>query len=85
MEENKILVILQLPEIDEKYDLYIPVNKKIGNIIELFKKMIDEVTDNNYELPETASLHNRETGMVYNNNELVLDTDIRNGTTLVLI
>ena len=31
--KNKVLIELIVPEIDEKYNLYIPINKRIGNII----------------------------------------------------
>ena len=32
MEKNKILVELEIPTIEKKYDLFIPINKKIGTI-----------------------------------------------------
>ena len=43
--KNKVLVCLSVPEIDQTYDLYLPVNKKIGNIINLLNKSISELTD----------------------------------------
>lgn len=85
MEENKILVVLCVPEIDERYDLYIPVNKKIGNIIELVKRFIDNETDNQYEIRPDMGLYSKQSGLNYNNNVLVFDTDIRNGTELLLM
>ena len=30
---NKVFVQLIVPEIDQSYDVYLPINKKIGNII----------------------------------------------------
>lgn len=85
MQENKILVVLNVPEIDEVFDLYIPVNRKVGNIIELLKKLIDDVTDNSYEITDSACLYSKQNGLKYDNNSLVYDTDIRNGSGLILM
>ena len=32
MTNNKILIELEIPLIEKKYDLFIPINKKIGTI-----------------------------------------------------
>ena len=37
MHRNKILVELYIPLIEKSYDLYIPINKKIGTV----KKLIE--------------------------------------------
>ena len=34
--ENKILIKLVIPEIGKEYDMFIPINRKVGNIIILF-------------------------------------------------
>lgn len=83
--ENKVLIILNVPEIDETYDMMIPISRKVGNIIELISKFLIEVTDNKYKIDIHKNLYNKETGQRYNSNTLVIDTDIRNGTRLVLI
>ena len=33
MNKNKILIELEIPLIEKSYDLYIPINKRIGTII----------------------------------------------------
>lgn len=85
MNENKILVVLSVPEIDESFDLFIPVNRKVGNIVELLKKLIDTITDNAYEITDSAALYSKQNGLRYDNNSLVYDTDIRNGSGLILM
>ena len=32
MNKNKILIELEIPLIEAKYDLFIPINKKVGTI-----------------------------------------------------
>ena len=83
--ENKVLIILSIPELDQDYDLMIPVSRKVGNIIELIAKFLKEETEEQYEVVKNKNLYNRDTSQRYNNNVLVIDTDIRNGTKLILI
>lgn len=79
---NKVLVELILPELDRKFDVYLPINKKIGNIIILLNKAIHEI-DNNH-IKSNNALYNRETGERYKIDTLLYATNIRNGTVLVL-
>ena len=83
--ENKVLIILNVSELDETYDIMIPVSRKIGNIIELISKFLIDITDGKYVVDIHKNLYNKESGYRYNNNALVIDTDIRNGARLVLI
>ncbi len=35
--KNKILVEIIVPDIDQSYEVFIPINRKVGSVIELFK------------------------------------------------
>ena len=83
--KNKILVELIVPELDEKFNLFIPINKKIGNIIVLLNKSVKELTNGAYDGTNTTALYSKATGEKYSINVLVRETDIRNGTSLILI
>ena len=82
---SKVIVKIIVPEIDQVFDMYLPVNKKIGNIIELISKAINELTTGEYTVSNTTVLVNVETDIEYEPDILLLNTDIRNGTKLVLI
>ena len=41
--ENKILVELIVPELEEKFDVFIPITKRVGNVIALLAKAITEL------------------------------------------
>lgn len=82
--ENKILVELFIPNIDLSIDLYIPVNKRIGNIVTLVSKALVEI-DENYKLSKSLVLYNRYTSKKYDPNDLVARTDLRSGASLILI
>lgn len=83
--KNKILVELIVPEIEESYDIYIPINKKIGSIINLLSKAIFELSDGEYVNSNHSFLYNSDTGEKYDINVIVKDTNIRNGTKIVLM
>lgn len=83
--ENKILIKLLVPEIDETYDIFLPINKKIGNIIDLLNKAVSEMTSNTFKYNDYTSLVNAKTNQIYEPNILLKDTDIKNNTELILI
>ena len=83
--KNKILIEITVPEIDKVYNVFIPINKKIGNILILLTKAISDMSNNAYKISNHNALYNRNTGERYNIDDIVRETDIRNGTKLVLL
>ena len=45
MNNNKVCVDLIVPSIEERYNVFIPVNKKTIEIIFLLNKAINDMTD----------------------------------------
>lgn len=82
--ENKILVELMVPELEVSYDIFIPVTKRVGNLIALLVKAISELGIE-YEFDSKLALYNRFTAEKYNPNSLVYETNIKNGTILILM
>lgn len=85
MNSNKILVQVYIPSIEKEYDLFIPISKRIGTIKELIEKGIIDITDQGYETIEDSNLYNKDTGAIYDVNKKVIDTDLKNGSRLILI
>lgn len=83
--KNKILVELVVPEIEETYNVYIPANKKIGNIIILLSKAVCEFSQGVFEETNHNCLYDGETGKRYSINDLVRNTNIKNGSKIILI
>lgn len=82
---NKVLVNLKVPEIDKSFDLFLPANKKIGNIILLINKTLSELTEGKYQINSIYALFNLDTKELYTSDQLLLNTNIRNGTRLLLL
>ena len=82
--EYKILIKLFLPELEQSYEMYIPVNRTVGQVIELMNKVVNDITLNIYPVKEGLQLMNRRDNTLYDYNELIRNTSIRNGTELVM-
>ena len=83
--ENKVLVTVYVPSLDQKYDMYIPVNKRIYAIIDLIKLALFELSEANFRIDKNYELYNHDNGELYDMNKLVRDTNIKNNSNIMLI
>lgn len=81
----KVLVEVYVPELDIKYNLFIPSSKKIGNVILNLVKAISELTQGAYSREYNHALMNSDTCQIYDINLNLKDAGILNGTKLILI
>ena len=65
MNKNKILIELEIPLTEKKYDIFIPINKKIGTIKSLIEQALVELTDKAYEIREDTNLYSKENGTAF--------------------
>lgn len=82
--DYKILVELYVPEIEEKFEFYVPINKHVDFVIKIFNQAIKELEFGDFPIRDNFRLCNRRTGEVYDNGAYVRNTTIKNGTQLVL-
>jgi hypothetical protein len=82
---NKVCVDLIVPGIEERYNVFIPVNKKTIEIIFLLNKAINEMTNGAYAISEHLSLINADDGTVYEVENTFLENKILNGAKLILL
>ena len=85
MNKNKILIELEIPLIEKKYDLFIPINKKVGTIKRLIELALIELTDGAYVMAEDTNFYSKESGGIYDINKTVRDTDLKNGSRIILL
>jgi len=81
--KNKILIIVYVPMIEEEYDIYIPVVKKVGTVKNLIIKIIEEKSEGTFINDGCKYLYDKITGNKINENEFVKHT-IKNGSKLIL-
>lgn len=82
---NKVLVKLYVPMIEMQYDAWIPLNKRIYNIINLLIKSVNEFSGGYYKPTQMPVLYDKLTAEPYDINLTVKESTIRNGTEIVLI
>lgn len=85
MRVNKVLVKLYVPMLEESYEIFIPINKRISNIIDLLVRLINETGNGMYNMNKMPLLYNKSTAKRYNINLTVKENNIKNGTELILI
>ena len=81
---NKVFIIVEVPLIEERYEVYIPIGKKIHKVASILAKAVSELSGGHYPVKE-ATLYSKVIGKPYNINMTVKETDIRNGTEVILI
>lgn len=82
---NKILVKLYVPMLGKKYDVRIPPHKRIYNVIYLLVKIINELNDGIYSPNKMPMLYDKLTAIPYDMNLSIKESNIRNGSEIVLI
>ena len=65
--------------------MFIPINKKVGTIKSLIERSLIELTDMAYIPRPDTNLYSKETGDIYDVNKTVRDTDLKNGSRIILI
>ena len=82
---NKILVKVYVPIIEEQYDILIPLNRRIYNVVRLLTKAIYELSNGYYEPKNKPMLYNKITATPYEEDLSIRESNIRNGTELILL
>ena len=76
---NKILVTIYIPLLDESYDIFIPVNKKVGTIKNTVIESVKNLQNKKY------LLMNKNDCKVIDENIYVKNSGIQNGSKLILL
>ena len=84
MKDNKVNVDLIVPSIGERYNLFIPVNKTVGEVISILNNMINELTGC-FPISNKLSLLDVMTMTIYEYNVELINSGIKNGSVLALI
>ncbi len=82
---NKILVEVIVPLLEERYEMFIPINKRISVIIKLIEKALKEMTNGYYPNKENSVIIDAETGNVFDINITVKESKMINGSKIILI
>ncbi len=83
--EYQVLVKIYFPIIEENFEVYVPTTKTVSYVARMAQKAIFDNYNKKYNLDGKKIVCNKITGQIYELDKLIIDTDIRNGTKLVII
>ena len=80
----RVYVMLEIPILDKKYELLVPIDRRIHDLVDILKTNIPELKENYYQ-NKTPNLYNKTSGEIYDMNQLIKNSNIKTGTRLLLI
>lgn len=83
--DNKVLVRLYIPKIEEQYDVEVPLDKQIYVIIQLLVKAVNELSGGYYKPSKMPMLYDKITAKAYDVNLTVIESSLRNASEIVLL
>lgn len=82
---NKILISVYVLTIEEEYDMFIPINENMKNVLNLIQQTVTELSDGYYVINQNALLYNGIDGKIINNNNIVKFSGLKNGSRVLLV
>ncbi len=80
----RVYITLEVPILDTSYELLVPIDRRIHDLIELLRDNIKELRENYYQ-NKIPNIFNKSNGELYDMNLIIKDSDIKTGTRLILI
>lgn len=81
---DKILVSIYVLTIDDTFDLFIPINSKVSELLDIIQNSIVELSGGIYVPNKDCLLYSGVDGKVINKNNIVKFSGITNGSRLLL-
>ena len=82
---NKVLVEISVPASGDKFDVFIPLDSKMSEVLKLVSAALSDLSGGRYNASGEAVLCDAKTGIIFNINLEVAELGIKNGSQLMLI
>lgn len=82
---NKVLIKVYVPSLAEEYEIFIPADVRMNEIIEFISSAIEQHSEGQYRSSHREVLCEKGSGKVLDINYPAYELGIRNGSKLVLI
>lgn len=82
---NKILIEVIVPFLQSRYEIHVPINRRISSVIKLIEKALKELSNGYYPDKDNTVIIDEKTGNVYDINITVRDSKMMNGSKVILI
>lgn len=84
MKENKVNVELIVPSLGKKYNIFVPVNKTVGEVIVILNKTLNEMTGC-FPMNNKLFILDVIDNVIYEYDAEIKNSGIKNGSILALI
>ena len=81
---NKILITFYVLYLETEYDLLIPINMPVKEVINLVQQSVSQLSEGIYKIKSEALLYS-ENGTIINYNNIVKFSGLRNGSKVILV
>ena len=85
MMKTKVIIKAYFPSLDLSCDIKVPINEVIWKIKKLVVKAVYDMNGINFDMSSKILMMNKVTSQIYNDIDILIDTDIRNGSEVVVI
>lgn len=82
---KKFNIELIVPTLYQEYNIDISKNMTVAESIIVINKILENINKYNLLEKHNLYLYNKDTGEKYDLNSFIYETDIENGTTLILV
>ena len=82
---NKILIEVYVPILETEYDVFVPINKKVKNVIKLSVDAIHDLSNGCLPQKNNYVLYNRINGILLDIKSNVKQAGLVNGSQVILI
>lgn len=82
---DKILVELYVPILEASYDVFIPPQPQMADVLQLMSKAVMELSEGRFVPNDSTALCDRMTGSILDVSKTALELNIKNGSKLMLI
>lgn len=82
---NKVLVEIAVPASGMKFDVFIPLDIKMSDVVKMVATSLTDLSEGKYIATNEAVLCDASTGVICDVNREVAELEIKNGSKLLLI
>ena len=80
----RVYIILEVPILDKKYEMFVPIDRRIHDLVDILAKSIPELKEDYYK-DNKPNIYSKSTGKMYDQNLVIKNSNIKMGTRLILI
>ncbi len=82
---DNVLVEVYVPALGQTFDIFIPLELPMHQVLELIKKVVTEISGGHFKADQNTAICYHDDGNLININLSVWQLQIQNGTRLMLI